>query len=168
MTQTGRSCGGCTLCCKLLGIDALGKPKAQWCPHCKPGSGCTIYSDRPDECRTFDCLYVSGPQLGEHWFPARSKMIVCVNDAVGRIEIHVDGDRPGAWRAEPFHAEIRSWAKAAAADDGQILVCLPDWTIVVLPDRDVDLGSLDTDDRILVTRTGSHVDVRKMKAAEAG
>lgn len=168
MSGSERSCGSCTLCCKLLGIDALQKPPARWCSHCRAGTGCTIYSERPDECRTFDCLYISGTQLGDHWLPSRSKMVVCVNRAVGRIEIHVDGDRPGAWRTEPFHGEIRSWARTAAADDGQILVCLPDRTIVVLPDEDVDLGKLAADDRIVLTRTGARIAVRKMKAAEAG
>lgn len=166
MTVTTRSCNGCTLCCKLLGIDALEKPKAVWCPHCKAGSGCTIYADRPDECRSFDCLYVSGPQLGDHWFPARSKMVVCVNREIGRIEIHVDAGRSGAWRAQPFYDEIKAWSRAAASDDGQILVCLPDRTIVVLPDEDVDLGKLAADDRIVLTRSGSRIEVGRIKAAE--
>jgi hypothetical protein len=45
----GRECGDCSMCCKLLEIaDAdIAKPRNQWCKHCKPGSGCTIYDTRP-------------------------------------------------------------------------------------------------------------------------
>jgi hypothetical protein len=29
----GRGCKDCTLCCKLLGIAELEKPRATWCTH---------------------------------------------------------------------------------------------------------------------------------------
>ena len=55
-----RLCGGCTACCKTHEIRALAKPPDQWCPHCLPGRGCAIYDDRPEECRTFGCLWLAG------------------------------------------------------------------------------------------------------------
>src|SRR5436305_14221849 len=42
-----RSCGDCTLCCKLLSITELEKPIGKWCPHCEIGKGCKIYDCRP-------------------------------------------------------------------------------------------------------------------------
>ena len=42
-----RTCGDCTLCCKVMAIEELAKPVGTWCPHCKPGRGCRIYPDRP-------------------------------------------------------------------------------------------------------------------------
>lgn len=171
MTLATRTCGTCTLCCKVLGIDALDKPRGQWCTHCATGKGCTIYADRPAECGSFDCLYIQGTRLAEHWFPARSKMVVCINQAVGRIEIHVDAGRTAAWRSEPYYGEIKQWARAAAAERGQILVCLPDRTIVVLPDEDVDLGLLTADDRIVLTEvmtaSGPSQRVYRQKATDA-
>lgn len=156
------------MCCKVLGVDGIGKAKHQWCAHCGVGKGCAIYAERPGECREFNCLYVINDALGEHWFPARSKMIVCSNLDVGRLEIHVDGGRANAWRDEPFYSEIKQWSRAAARDNGQILVCLPDRTIVVLPHADVDLGKLEEDDRILcmevMTPEGPVPEVRKVKA----
>ena len=58
---TGRSCGDCSMCCKLLKIeeDEINKPANQWCKHCRPGAGCTIYNDRPLVCRAF-CLWLVG------------------------------------------------------------------------------------------------------------
>jgi hypothetical protein len=44
-----RSCGDCTLCCKVMAVEALGKPAGSWCSHCKPGRGCLIYETRPEE-----------------------------------------------------------------------------------------------------------------------
>lgn len=171
MSLNARNCGTCTLCCKVLGVEAIGKATRQWCAHCGVGKGCAIYAERPDECRDFNCLYVINETLGEHWFPARSKMIVCSNPAVGRLEVHVDDGRVNAWRSEPFYSEIKEWSRAAAQDNGQILVCLPDRTIVVLPHADVDLGKLEEDDRILclevMTPNGPMPEVRKVKATDA-
>jgi hypothetical protein len=42
-----RACGDCTLCCKVMAIEALAKPAGSWCRHCKPGQGCAIYAERP-------------------------------------------------------------------------------------------------------------------------
>ena len=32
----GRSCDGCTLCCKLLSVEEIDKPQQHWCEHCDP------------------------------------------------------------------------------------------------------------------------------------
>lgn len=54
-----RSCGSCSMCCKVLGIPELDKPADKWCQHCDPGNdGCTIYEDRPPVCRTFECIWL--------------------------------------------------------------------------------------------------------------
>ena len=97
-------------------------------------------------------------------------MIVCSDPTTNRLEIHIDDGRVNAWRSELFYSEIKQWALAAAQNNGQILVCLPDRTIVVLPHADVDLGKLEEDDRILclevMTPDGPRPDVRKVKATE--
>jgi hypothetical protein len=60
---TGRECGSCVACCKVLKIN---KPELQkaadvLCPH-NTGSGCGIYAMRPAICRTWYCLW---RRLGE-------------------------------------------------------------------------------------------------------
>src|SRR4051794_7389373 len=65
---TGRACGSCSLCCKLLPIRELEKPENKWCVHCKPASGgCTIYADRPPSCREFACHWLISKNLGDEW-----------------------------------------------------------------------------------------------------
>ena len=51
----GRDCAGCTMCCKLLRVEELDTPPLSWCPHCSVRTGCSIYDDRPTECRQFYC-----------------------------------------------------------------------------------------------------------------
>src|SRR5262245_34979797 len=68
--KTGRQCGDCSLCCKLLNIDELNKPANTWCQHCRPGKGgCSIYADRPPDCRTFACGWLTHPEFGDIWKP---------------------------------------------------------------------------------------------------
>jgi len=57
-----RSCGSCSLCCKLLSIEGVeDRPGWTWCKHCRPGKGgCSIYDDRPHACRSFVCGWLSG------------------------------------------------------------------------------------------------------------
>jgi hypothetical protein len=76
----GRSCEGCTTCCKLLSIDELKKPAQTWCQHCEIGVGCKIYSERPDDCRTFYCGWVLDGAIGDEWDPRRSKMVIKFED----------------------------------------------------------------------------------------
>ncbi len=53
-----RSCGECTACCKTHGVQAIGKPSGVWCEHYVVGEGCMIYAYRPEECQTFQCLWL--------------------------------------------------------------------------------------------------------------
>jgi len=56
---TGRVCGSCSLCCKLLPLPVLDKPANQRCEHQRHSKGCAIYATRPYACRTWSCRWVS-------------------------------------------------------------------------------------------------------------
>lgn len=88
-----RSCGSCTLCCKLMGVVALAKPVNAWCPHCRKGSGCTIYDDRPEECRAYACEWLTNPALPEGLKPDRCRVVLSMLDEGGPF-LHVIAD-PG-------------------------------------------------------------------------
>jgi Fe-S-cluster containining protein len=66
INEKPRECGGCTLCCKVMGIQEgeFHKPKDEWCPHTKKGTGCGCYSTRPTKCRDFSCMWLTG-QFGQ-------------------------------------------------------------------------------------------------------
>ncbi len=91
-----RTCGGCNMCCKLLGIhlDEVLKPAGSWCSKCEIGKGCTIYDTRPKECKTFECGWLHGITDTR---PDKSKIVMGIpndNEAL----IYVDQGRPHAWK----------------------------------------------------------------------
>ena len=46
----GKSCGPCTMCCKVLVIDHFKKDAGVLCENCTLKGGCKIYDTRPDVC----------------------------------------------------------------------------------------------------------------------
>ncbi len=63
-----RPCGDCSLCCKLLRIKKndtfpFDKPAGEWCRHCNPGVGCTIWDagTLPKLCQDYVCLWKLAP-----------------------------------------------------------------------------------------------------------
>lgn len=164
----GRECGTCTLCCKVMSISELAKPQGQWCRHCDVGRGCQVYVERPQECRSFLCGYLIWRELGEHWHPARSKMVVIFDHGGNRLLIRVDPGRPSVWRQEPYFSEIKRWAASITSARQQIVVAIGQRTIVIFPDREVDLGIVSDDERIVAFEkdagAGSVIEVVKIKA----
>ena len=76
--------------------------------------------------------------------------MVIVSELEGmRIAIHVDPGRPNAWRDEPFYSEIKEWSRHAAEGMMQVVVCIGNRAIVILPEEDVDLGEITDDERII-------------------
>lgn len=166
----GRQCGSCTLCCKLLGIKEIDKPEWTWCSHCKQGVGCTIYDRRPSSCQTFFCGYRQSTNLSEEWFPARSHMVLRAQ-GIG-IVCYVDPGYPNAWREQPYHRHLRTWARNAVNQEHHVIVNVGGRTICVLPDKDVDLGFMKPGEKIGVEEGHSPMGVvyraYKMPAGAAG
>jgi hypothetical protein len=72
----GRSCGTCTLCCKLLPVKSVSKLAGQKCQHQRYGKGCMIYADRPRECRTWWCRWLSDPRTQGLSRPDRAHYVI--------------------------------------------------------------------------------------------
>jgi hypothetical protein len=91
--MTARDCGRCAYCCKLLQVGD--KPMFQPCAHCNPklSGACTIYEKRPDECRKFECLWLSGglsemfypPDVGFLVLPGGARCLLCVENYPGAV-----------------------------------------------------------------------------------
>jgi hypothetical protein len=77
-------------------------------------------------------------------------MVVIFESHGNRIAIHVDPGYPTNWRKEPYYSQIKSWAAFGVDNDMQIIVYINDRCIVVLPNKEVDLGVLAHDDIIMV------------------
>jgi hypothetical protein len=165
--SANKTCGDCTLCCKVMAIEALAKPASAWCPHCKPGRGCQIYADRPAECRSFSCLWLVNDLLDQNWKPNKSRFVLTTSD--DGIEIRCDPGFPDAWRKEPFRSEIRQWALSGETHDVTVVVITGQKMTLVTPDREFDLGVVQPDERIVREIEGSQVvNVTVVKASGPG
>jgi Fe-S-cluster containining protein len=147
----GRSCAGCTLCCKIMTVEEIAKPRNKWCQHCDIGKGCKIYDARPEACRLFYCHYLKEGGIAEHWKPSQSRMMMTYNNEAQRLCVYVDPARPDAWRKDPYYADLKTWAKNAVASKSQVVVFVGDDVTVILPDRDKPIGRVRPDQHLRVT-----------------
>ena len=136
----GRSCEGCTLCCKLIWVPPLNKPRMVYCEHCKVDQGCGIYETRPDCCRDWFCFYRRDASLGEEWKPATCGMTVDFDPGANRINVCVDEGHFHVWREEPYYSRIKAMALDILRRRGHLIVWEGFEGIGVLPHADVRLG----------------------------
>jgi len=52
-----QECGECTLCCILLWIVEKNSFPLERCSDCDLNKGCTVYDNRPEECKNFNCSW---------------------------------------------------------------------------------------------------------------
>ena len=135
--EINRGCDGCTLCCKVLGVQEIEKPSETLCVHCELGMGCKIYQTRPQECIDFTCGYLLEPNLGPEWKPDVSGIVL---RTLGRtLTAHVDASTPNAWLREPYYSTLRQWARAGAQNGHKVLVSIMPRLIEILPNGEKTL-----------------------------
>lgn len=165
----GRSCGTCTLCCKLMIVPELDKPQGTWCAHCAPRSGCKIYETRPQSCRDFYCGYLTSPGVSEAWRPLQSRIILMKVD--GGIAAVVDRDRKDAWRQPQYYQQLKAWSRQGMEEGWFVIVRVDKHVTAILPERDIELGVLESGEGIEVgwqpSPTGMQYEARKIPAREA-
>lgn len=94
------TCGTCRLCCKLLAVNEISKPRCQWCTYASV-AGCDIYGQRPQSCRDFECVWLQS-QRKERPLPLALRPDQCgvvLDGGAGdhvKIVAHVDPHRPDA------------------------------------------------------------------------
>ena len=111
---SARTCGDCTLCCKLMGVPELKKPSARWCASCDQGKGCTVYEERPPSCRNFQCFWLMDENFPEEFRPDRIHALAAFNDAPDSCVLHVDPAHPKAMRSAEVQALTDALLKAYA------------------------------------------------------
>jgi hypothetical protein len=149
-----------------MAVGALDKPSGQWCPHCTIAKGCGVSETRPQECRTFDCVWLHNPTLGEEWKPNRARFVLAYELGGKRLTVRCDPARPDAWKKQPYHAGLRALAKMGAPRGQYVMVDSGGRAIVVLPERDVDLGIVREDERIVTKLWGPNPDAIKVHESD--
>jgi hypothetical protein len=86
----------------------------------------------------------------------------------------VDPGYPTAWRRSPFYENLKLWAAEAARKTPEmdlVDVMIGEQEIVILPDREVELGVLASDEVVRLekrmTPAGEIVEARRVKRAAA-
>jgi len=117
--QPERACGGCTLCCTVLRVDALHKLGGTPCPEqrspgeaARLGGGCGIHATRPRICRRYRCLWLQGGlEAGDRPDRLGAVLDLVTVGAETRLEIHEA--EPGAYERSPRLREIAGRHRAA-------------------------------------------------------
>jgi len=148
----GRSCAGCTLCCKVLPVRELAKPAGTWCQQCEPGAGCRIYAERPLGCRDFFCGWLLNGEVAAHWRPRESRMVLHFQATLNRTVVHVDPSRPDAWRKPPYHAELQVVATKMAERGGYLLVACNEDHTILLARQEFKVGRMLPSEKVAITR----------------
>jgi hypothetical protein len=147
----GRSCGRCSLCCRLLHVIELNKPAGRWCEHCRPGKGgCSIYDTRPQICRTYACGWLMSATVSDEWYPLLSHMILSLApfNGVNTMTVTVDPRYPWMWKEYPYYAQLKQMAERGlhvkSAEDILLVHVRVDsrvWLLVPNDDIEITHGS---------------------------
>lgn len=112
--KNNKTCGECTLCCRLMGVPEINKPPGRDCQFCSTPSGCGIYVNRPISCREFECFYL---KLFDDDVPPDPSLRpdrcgVVLHSGKSATLCMVDPDRPNAWKTEPVISLLGELASA--------------------------------------------------------
>jgi hypothetical protein len=166
----GRQCGSCSMCCKVFAVPVLEKPPGQWCKHCKPGRGCSIWTDRPQFCRDYHCFYMYEARFPDIWRPDRSKFIMNFRATEKRYVVNVDPATPNAWRQEPYFSTLKAMSGDFLKDGMYLQVVIGRTNIFLTPEHETTLvvdGDENTplDLQLMVTQNPDGTRKRWFKAA---
>lgn len=162
-----KPCGPCSLCCKLMTVNALNKPGGTWCAHFAKAKGCGIHAERPGECRYFQCYWSISEVLGEEWRPDRAKFVLWSN-AEGRIIVEADPSQPAAWKQEPYYSAFKTWSDRRRPLPLEVLIRLSGRMTVVFPEADIEVGFMQTGMKLEVgyrTEDGREVPFAELRAS---
>ncbi len=142
MIENAKSCGPCTMCCKVLAVNELAKPMGVRCAHLAGAGGCSIYPDRPHACRTFECVWLMDPEMPHRFRPDQTKVVLDQDPEGTRLIARCDPANPQAWRRNPMYAALKRYAADTWGSGKIVLAVAGRRTWLVTPDRDIDLGAV--------------------------
>lgn len=88
-----RQCGNCTVCCFVPAVPELEKPINTWCHHCEISQGCKIYEKRPQQCKDFNCLWLTNFWMDDELRPDKSGIMFESVESKRTIVASVDPER---------------------------------------------------------------------------
>lgn len=110
-----KTCGSCTMCCKLVSVPEMKKPIYVWCENCSPKTGCQIYHDRPPSCHRFECVWIIEGDLPGNIRPDRCKVMFEQFPGSSTILAMVDPAFPDNWRKKNIIDQIQLFVRRGCA-----------------------------------------------------
>jgi hypothetical protein len=159
MSSRAKSCGPCTMCCKLLAVDELQKPMGVLCPHVVRGAGCGIYETRPHACRTFECVWLMDPEMPHRFRPDQTKVVLDQDPEGLRLIARCDPANAQAWRRNPMYAALKAYAADNWGKGPLVLAVAGRRTWVITPREDIDLGEIDPRSGLRVVEGSGRIEV---------
>lgn len=108
-----RTCDGCTMCCKLLGVEELTKAPGIWCRFIATNrKGCAIYHHRPGSCKTFECFYImsDSDDFPDELRPDRSNIVLATGPDGKTMFGWQNQGHPEAYAQEPMYTMLKALA----------------------------------------------------------
>lgn len=133
-----RTCDGCDLCCRVYDIPELSKPMGQPCSFLQ-SAGCGIHGAHPPTCRRFRCFWLEHTDLDDAWKPSTAGFVLRQDPDGVTLWVDTDPLRPGAWRALPYHPQIKAWSWAIRDGRGVVVVHDAGGVFVVFPETELFL-----------------------------
>jgi hypothetical protein len=100
------------MCCSALEIAELRKPAGPLCGHCRKAGGCTIYSERPQVCRDFECEWLTRRDLSRQLRPDLVGAILMEDSDGDEYRAVCAPEKPMAWRHPLVFAHLVAQAKS--------------------------------------------------------
>ena len=119
-----KTCGTCSMCCKLFDVDWLEKPKpaGSWCHHCQPGRGCAIWQTLPPKCGSYYCVWRIDSALSAQWRPDQARFILTHAHQDAPLAVILDPGAPDAHRREPYWSALLKTARQHLEGRGSTIV----------------------------------------------
>jgi len=149
-----RSCGTCSLCCTVMGVEELKKPRDHRCEFLNVLGRCSCYATRPQSCADFECLWLQG-LWPEKLRPDRSRAVPSTNAAGDMFVLHIAPQDRGAHLRGKLADTI---ARAASGGIPVIVVCGDERTI---------FGARPEDIRVLAKNVSADGSVTTQELKEA-
>lgn len=90
------------------------------------------------------------PGLEDDWRPNKCKMVLRVESDGRLIAVHVDPHHPLAWRQDPYFRRIKQFAIQGADAKRRVVVYIRNRVIVVFPTKEVEVGTMNPGDQLVV------------------
>lgn len=108
-----KECGECNACCVVTEIKVLNKPAGKLCTnYCTQSKKCSVYTERPNPCKTFECLYKQQEQIPDEYRPDRCHIMFELVAGTSTYIGYINANYPDSWKTNSIQLLVSKINKA--------------------------------------------------------